>query len=196
MDLKRASQYTHLGQLARERQRRTGLSPFGLRIWSLEEDDFVRALYPDYKALMGALPTRTNGAIRARAQVLGITKKRKTWSGKNASILRRNFSAQTWETLQELLPGFTRKEIASYARTMLGLRRRGQQHSVSSGHPPIDAIRARAKELNLSMSDVDKMARTKKYFQMHQWRSAAGLNGRAVVRAVEALDGHIEVVWH
>jgi hypothetical protein len=63
-----------------------------------------------------------------------------------------------------------------------------------TGFPVIDEIRARALKLRLSMVDLDALARTKRYFQQAGWHGS-GLNGKAICRAIEVLDGEPWPRW-
>jgi hypothetical protein len=45
------------------------------------------------------------------------------------------------------------------------------------------------------MVEVDAMARTKKYFQKGRWWSTGTVSRKALIRAVEALDGKLRVEW-
>src|SRR3981081_2271065 len=49
-------------------------------LWPKAEDDTIRRLYPDYKALRRLLKRRTEWAIKRRAGVIGGRKKSYQWT--------------------------------------------------------------------------------------------------------------------
>jgi hypothetical protein len=67
---------------------------------------------------------------------------------------------------------------------------------VNTGHPVIDQIRQRARYLNLTMSDVDAMSGTKRYFNAAGWLKKPRPNLNAVAKAILALDGEVTAIWH
>jgi hypothetical protein len=140
--------------------------------------------YPDYTALRRALRRRSIHALRGRVRALGIAKKRYRWTAAAVSRLRRIYPTGTRAEILAAFPGTKwqqikdkRKEIKLY---------RARKPPAKTGYPIIDVVRARAFELNISMPELDAMARTKWYFQQKCWRRY-GVNGRAVYRAIEAL---------
>jgi hypothetical protein len=176
---------------AKEQIARAGRSPTGL-LWTKREDEIVRALYPDYDAVLRALKTRTRVAIRTRAMKLGITKRRYPWTAAEIFRLRRLYPKQTAAELQVSFPGVKPAQI----RQMANLRgiTKDRRPLPPTGIAVIDAIRRRAFELNLSMIDVDEMARTGIYFQSSRWRYL-GVRLVQVCRAIQALDGEISPIW-
>ena len=177
---------------ARERMARTGRTPKGHWLWTKKEDDIVRALYPDYKALRRKLRRRTYSAVKNRARTLNVVKRRRMWLASEVSRLRRLYPRATQEELMQAFPGMTWRRIAYKARHV-GIRR-ARRKLVITGHPLIDTIRDRAQNLNLSMVDIDEIAGTKRYFQKAAWCNG-NFNRKAVLRAVEALGGEVSVHW-
>ncbi|AIB27127.1 Hypothetical protein BSSP1_I0255 [Brucella suis bv. 2] len=49
--------------------------------------------------------------------------------------------------------------------------------------------------MNLSMADIDEIAKTKRYFQRPGWAGHKVLNYGNVCKAIIALDGEISVRW-
>lgn len=192
MDLRRVSKDAARAQVQRERCRRRGVNFYGYRIWTKIEDRIVRNLYPDYVALRKALPLRSYWAIQSRACYLGISKKRKPWTSRDLQKLGRIFSQATWAELYQAFPGRTQNEIKSRARKAGYTRPRVYP---KTGVPVLDSIRSRAFSLNLSLLDVDKMARTRSYFSSARPRDIEKLNWKAIRRAVKALDGEVMPTW-
>lgn len=176
---------------ARERMARTGRTPSGHWLWTKEEDGIVRTLYPDYKALRRKLRRRTRYALKARAARLGVIRKNHVWLAAEVSRVRRMYPRATQEELMAALPNLSLSQIRSKASD-IGVRRR--RKLVATGYPLIDAIRERAFEQNLSMVDLDAIARTKRFYQSGGWRGG-NFNRKFVLRAVEALGGEVVVQW-
>lgn len=176
---------------AKEQMLRAGRSPTG-PLWTAREDETIRGLYPDYNAVVRALKRRTLVAVRTRAMKLGITKRRYPWTVAEIYRLRRLYPKQTAAQLQVSFPGVRPAQL----RQMANLRgiTKDRRPLPLTGIPVIDAIRRRAFELNLSMIDVDEMARTGIYFQCSRWRYS-GVRLVQVCRAIEALDGEISAAW-
>lgn len=177
---------------ARERMARTGRTPKGHWLWTKKEDDIVRALYPDYRALQKALRRRTYHALRARARTLDIVKRRRLWLASEVSRLRRMYPKATRHELLTAFPDMAWEKI-TYKGRHVGIYR-ARRRLATTGHPLIDTIRIRAQHLNLSMVDLDAMAGTRRYFQKAAWCNG-NFNRKAVLRAVEVLGGELSVHW-
>lgn len=177
---------------ARERMARTGRTPKGHWLWTRKEDDIVRAFYPDYKALRRKLRRRSYSSIRYRASVLDVIKRRHVWLGSEVQRLRRLYPKANRNTILEAFPGLRWTQIQGKAGHIRVFRHR--ERLCRTGHPIIDLIRDRAFDLNISMVDLDSIARSKTYFQKAGWKTS-GLNRKAILRAVEALGGEVSVQW-
>ncbi|EEP63766.1 Hypothetical protein, conserved [Brucella abortus str. 2308 A] len=59
----------------------------------------------------------------------------------------------------------------------------------------MDQLREQCFKLNLSMADIDEIAKTKRYFQRPGWAGHKVLNYGNVCKAIIALDGEISVRW-
>ncbi len=164
-----------------------------LTLWVPNEDQLVRNLYPDYGALRRKLPHRTYRAIRQRAGALGLSKKRHIWTMAELGRLKKLYQAGAPKdvVLAEFLHA-TWDQISGVAK-FHGFHRKNQKFK-TTGIAIIDAIRDRADKMNISMVDLDAMARTKTYFKKADWHRP-GLNGKCVMRAIEALGGRILVEW-
>jgi hypothetical protein len=98
------------------------------------------------------------------------------------------------EELCSALPRYDWDRIRVQARSRKF--HRPKRKLVATGHPVIDQIKERAQYLNLSMGDVDAMARTKRYFHSAGWNNSSRPNVTAVGKAVLALDGELIANWH
>lgn len=190
MDLRNSNRHASTGQHMRDRIRRSGVVPGGAKVWTDEEDNRLRKHFPDYPAMMKALPNRTRNAIRGRVQVIGIARKYRRWTGRDVLILRKLFPTASWDVILKELPGRTISEIRAYAQRKFLFR---QRHYEPTGYPAIDAIRQRALQHNLSMHDLDELARTNGYFASARWTQS--ITPKYVFRAIEALDGDVMPVW-
>ena len=61
--------------------------------------------------------------------------------------------------------------------------------------PLMDAIRKRSSALGYSLGDLHEVTGTKGRFRRNPWRHVRRINRRFVERAVEALGGHLTIVW-
>lgn len=165
----------------------------GKCIWHPDEDATVRNLYPDYAALQKALPHRTQTSLVSRVGALGIARPRHTWKVNEASRLEKLYPVASREDLLNAFPGLTLKNLECRARTMK--LSRPKRVPARSHLPIINEIVDRAKALNLSPHDVDKIARTGDYFDSRCWRKRKSINAKAVFRAVAALGGRLVVRW-
>lgn len=172
----------------REYMRRTGLTPWGDIMWTKEEDAILKTLHPNYKAIKKALRRRTMPAIRARARKLGLTKKIHIWKGTELMKLRRLYTSNAPRAeILAALPGITWGQIdncAQYHRLY-----RSRKPFKKTGHAALDSVRQYAFEHNISMPELDKMARTKKYFQVGRWVCSGTVSEKAIAKAVKALGG-------
>lgn len=181
------------GDRALARMKRTGTTPDGLRVWTPEELDTLRRLYPNYPAIVQATGRSYNG-VKAKAQQLGLTPKREHWTGAQRLRLRKLFMGDA--TRAEIRDAFpTRNVINVYNMARYFGMRRKRKPFVSTGYLAIDLIRQRCFELGLSMIDLDQMAKTGQFFSKGQW-FRFGPSPRAIHKAVAALDGQLSVVWN
>lgn len=164
------SQYTRdavKAERLRQRIRRIGFTSMGYPLWSENEDTWCRSLYPNYAALVQALPRRSRGAIVKRCGALNITIHIHRWTPLELSRLRKLYQSAPWETLDQAFPFSTRSKIRAIANSY-GFRRPRRPYK-PTGHDIIDCIRERAFDLNVTMRDLDWMCRSK-YFSKAKWR--------------------------
>jgi hypothetical protein len=171
----------------RARMRRTGFTPMGYPLWTKSEDDTLRQLYPDYPAIRRALRRRSHYSIKGRAKTLGETKRKVAhyrWSADAVNRLRKIYPTSTRAEILAAFPGASWQQIKDKRKHIKVYRIR--KPLMPTGYLALDNLRKRAREMNLSMTDLDAMAKTKFYFQKQGWRT--GLNRRIVKRAIEALN--------
>lgn len=192
MQLRWAARGARAAAMARERITRTGVAPGGHPVWTDREMALLAVIFPDYKRAVAVLQRRTYAAVKGRARAMGLTTTRHLWTGAEVSRLRKLFPTADRETLLAAFPGVELGQIKAKARES-GIHRQRRPFK-STGIPPIDQIRARAFKLNISMVDLDDMARTKPYFQKGNWHNG-NISYRAIGRATKALDGLLAVRW-
>jgi hypothetical protein len=165
------------------------------RYWSSQEDDLVRAHYPDHETLRRVLCSRSPDAIRHRAHYLCSVKKRHVWTQVEIAKLRHAYQSHSVVTtsLRSAFPEMTRAQIYSKA-AQLGLRPGRRRALKKHSNPVLNAVLKRIYDLNLSLADLDALSRTSKYFASRIWRRKRP-NDRALRRAVHALDGDLIVQW-
>jgi hypothetical protein len=154
--------------------------------WEDEEDEVVKRLYPDIKAIAKALPKRTIFAIKSRAARHGIRASH-IWTGREIKIIKATFPLGL-EAMCSALPHLSKEQIHARAKG-LGLRRRDAMGSL--GIPPLDAIRDRAKAQGIRLGELGRRLGAGTYFSGRlpyvRWQHIAA--------AAEILGGHIEIVW-
>lgn len=156
--------------------------------WSAEEDDRVRAGYPSYPRLQAQLPHRTLSALKHRARSLGIVRCRHVWT--TVEVRRLIAACERNASRSELLvlfPGLRVSQIVSKARHVNAARRRARL--VAFNVPVLDAIRSRAASRHLSLTELDRQARTGRFFQKSSRRPVL----KHLVRAAALLVGEIRI---
>lgn len=180
-------------QQARRRIRHIGITPLGYQIWTQEEDELCQQFGSDYAALAQKLPNRSYMAIKKRCQKLGLRRRLRAVTAKELSLMRRLVPRGTSNEIQQAFPHRTLNCIKSIC-LYHGIYREKKPYQ-PTGIALIDDIRTRCFENNLSMVDLDDMARTKRYFQNRGWKDSKLPNYAAVYKAVAALDGEISIRW-
>lgn len=177
----------------RRRIQRSGFNMCGQPLWTEKELDLLRKHHPDYKAAMRALKRRSYGGIRAKAQQLGLTIKRKSWTAREVSLLRRVYPTASHEEISELLPNRSWTQIKSAAGYHKIYRKR--KPFKGTGISVLDQIRERSFELRYSMVDLDALSHSKSYFAKGNWHRG-WVNQKAVAKAIKALDGEMKAGWN
>ena len=176
----------------RSRVQREGYTMSGQKVWNEAEDELLRSLFPDYKAIVKALPHRTYFACRTRARTLGLVVARPPFTAKELSLIRRLYPAADRDELLARLPGRDWGRITAFAQRH-GVRRLPKTYK-PTGVQVLDQIRSRCRELNYTMPDLDKLIRSKGYFGKANW-SRGHIHHRDIGRAVRALFGELKADW-
>ena len=191
--------YRHLGRglagadALRRYRERTGTVGRD-KVWSDEETETLRRLYPDYKAAMKALPGRTYGAIKFHAMKHGIARRRHVWT--NIEVARLRKLAAAGASNKQLFAGFPEFREQQILGKLYHCRmKRPRRQFRSTGHPLLDALRSRCHALGLSMVDVDDIARTRRYFTGQTWLKRQAVDVAKVAKAIDALGGTLSVSW-
>lgn len=180
------------GELAKERMRRSGITPRGRKLWSDKDDEILKTLYPSYAAMRTQLPERTLRALQARCEVLGITKKLHWWQASEVAKLRRLYPSASQTKLREEFPGLTSKAIER-AAARNGIHRAKRRYK-RTGSLPMDQILTRIEEIGWTLVDLDAESKTGRYFRSGCWRGCRP-NFSKLAKAVRALDGELIVSW-
>ena len=193
MELRWAARGARMAAMARERIAKTGMAPGGHPVWTDREMALLAVIFPDYQRAVAVLERRTYAAVKNRARSMGLTDCRHIWTGAAVARLRKLYHTVDRETLMAAFPSVPYHKIKYKAKHIgICIRRRPFKHT---GFPALDQIRTRAFDLNVSMVELDAMAKTKTYFQRCGWIGRPKPNYRAIGRAAEALDGLVAVRW-
>jgi hypothetical protein len=158
--------------------------------WTSHEDERLRTLYPRYDLLRVALPHRSLSALKHRVRRLGIVRRRHIWTNLEIRRLHEAFENHVSDReLEGLFPSLRLSQIKAKAGHIRAPHRRSQQ--VIFGVQALDAIRQRAKAEGLSNVELDRRARTGKFFQ----KSSRKPMLKQIARAVALLGGEVSIVW-
>lgn len=169
----------------------SGKTQFGQWVWTKEEDDVVRRVYPDHARLQTLLRRRTPLAIKIRARGLGLGKPLCFWTANEITKFKRRYQEAT---KAELIAEFPRHDWKMMRRKAwkLGVRRPRYQPK-TTGKPVLDQIRKRAADLRISLRDLDDICSSRSHFRRS---TQCQSNYRNVwLRAIAALGGRVEIVW-
>ncbi|MBN9598024.1 MAG: hypothetical protein J0G36_22075 [Afipia sp.] len=170
--------------------RRKGFTPCGYKIWSRSEEAYVKRHYPDLERIQRCVPHRTSRAIQAKAFKLGVTRKCKPWTAAKVLLLRKLWVRGSRDDISRAFPEYSWGRLRAKASS-LRLRRPSQQ--LPAIHPLIEEIRARGRKLDLTLTDIDHLTKNRSYFTSSRLKTNPHIE--PLLRAIEALDGHIEIVW-
>ena len=158
--------------------------------WSAGEDATLRKLYPDYRALREHLPQRTIAALKNRIRAIGIARRRHIWTNLEVARLRKAYvDGMRGSDLMALFPGLQLSQIEKKARHIRADRR--EPSRAYFGEPALDAIRNRSKEMRISLVELDRLARTGRYFQSSSRRAFL----KPIVRAARIMDAEVRIEW-
>lgn len=167
----------------------------GKKLWTEEELELLGRGFPDIDSICKALPQRTRRAIASQCLKLGLRQKQiHFWTAAEISKLRRMYPSAPKDEICKTFAHSTWINIRQVARYH-GIRRARKPYK-PTGYAPLDQLRERCFELNYTMPDLDKISKTKRYFQKANWTVNKRINHKAVGRAIEALDGQIRAEWN
>ncbi|MGC4252404.1 MAG: hypothetical protein QM605_13335 [Sphingobium sp.] len=158
--------------------------------WSDGEDALLRACYPDYSVLRAHLPHRTLSALKHRVRAIGIVKRRHIWTNREVVRLRLAYEEGVTDLeLAALFPQLRLCQVKSKASHIGAVRCRPKP--VRFDVPALDAIRARSVEMRLSFVELDRHAKTGRYFQ----KSCRRPSLKHIVRAAAFLGAEVLIEW-
>lgn len=167
---------------------RTGVTYAGHKVWTSPEIETLRRQYPDYQAMAAALPHRTLSAIKTKTVRLKIARTRRVWAHSEFSSIKPPYAhGVRMAAILPAVPGKSAPQVYSKAASKKVRRPRRRPKLV--GFAIVDAIRQRAFDLRLSMTDLDLMLGSKTYF-----RRPRSENWRLLHRAIVLLGGKVHVV--
>ena len=172
-------------------QRMTAASPrkSGSR-WSKAEDGVVWKAYPDYVVMRGRLPWRSLAAVKHRAAFLGAVQRRHVWTQTEVRKLSALVAANTPNA--ELALAFPYLGLGQITAKIRHLRLPCRKPQLANfAEKAIGEVRRRAVDKGLSLRELDRLARTKRYFQ----KSTRRLVLEYVARAAIVLGGEIRIEW-
>lgn len=156
--------------------------------WTAAEDHLVQLYYPDYSAICVSLPERTYHALRNRVRALGIQKTRRRWT--TVDVKKYVRGRQAGLSLGQMLPEFPGVTKQQLQRRMAAIALVSKRLRPLDD-PLLDDIRLRATAARLSLRDLDRLAKSGRYFQRCNRTRVA----RHLARAVLALGGQVDVTW-
>jgi hypothetical protein len=180
------------GERTRRRILREGMTMAGQKLWTDVECETVREHVPDYDAIAKLLPHRTRAAIVTQAAKMGLRKSINIWTGAQISKLRKLYPRASKEEICATFAFSSWVNICQVAR--YHKLSRARKPYKPTGVPALDGLLEKCVEANMRLADLDMECRTKKYFHNHKWRYRR-LNYNRFIKAVELLDGKIEVRW-
>jgi hypothetical protein len=177
---------------ARARIQFEGRTPNGHPVWTAEEDQIVRDLFPDYVAMKKCLRRRSRQALHSRATKLKLTRSISLWTTHEVSRLRKRWRDATRAELIAEFQRHTWCSIQNKGRTF-GIRRRPWKPKLT-GQRMLDDIRQRAADLRISLTDLDRICVGRRYF-LKSSRGSQKPRRNVLLRAIAALGGRVEIVW-
>lgn len=164
----------------------------GHSLWTDAEREIIRSLAPDYDSIAKLLPNRSRKSIRHQASRLGFARRMHLWTGAELAKLRKLYPTARKEVICAEFPHSPWGNIAQVANYH-GFRRARKPYK-PTGNESIDGLLVKCMEANLRYLDLDKICRSKSYFQRANWRYQKP-NYNRIVKAIEYLEGKISVHW-
>lgn len=194
MNFARASAYANTAARMRALTRARGVTSLGHALWTEEEDEICRRLYPDYVKLRAALTGRSCYAIQSRCRELKVAKRCPPWTGADIAKLRKLYPTSSWDCLKAAFPHRGPIGIRDRAHA-LGVYRKKPAYA-PTGDSVLDELRAECLRQKISMCDLEIIANGKGYFVNKGWRGARGsINMNRIAKAVRELGGTLTIDW-
>lgn len=176
------------------KSRRSGFMPNGTRLYTAQDCEMIRALYPDVE-LLARLLGRTKKSIADKAGKMGgMRRPQYRWTAEDCLRLRKHWARSTRQELAMLFPKSPHCTLQYKAR-QLGLPHREQSIRLTPDKI-VNQIRARCRFLNLSFSDLDKMMKVDGVFRRAAHRP---VSANRAYKAIRLLDGSLNrdgsVTW-
>lgn len=150
----------------------------------------MREVYPDYGLMRRHLPHRSLAALKKRAANLGVVWPRHVWKRTEVQNLSRLVAEGASNAeLMHAFPHLRLEQIASKISHLRLPRRKPRLAWFEDA--AIREVRRRAAEKDLSLRELDRRARTKRYFQA----STRRLVLKHVASAVAVLGGEMCIEW-
>lgn len=167
----------------------TGRTIAGDSVWTTDELDILRRLYPDRLALSVSLPRRTAAAMSHKARKIGLVPPLRIWADEDAVRLRHPYvTGIPISVLAQMFADKSSRQIWRKAYAM-GYRR-PRRPPKPTELPLVDSIRRRAFDLRITMTELDAFIGRKRYFV-----GARHVDWRAIQRAMVLLGGMPTVSW-
>jgi hypothetical protein len=150
----------------------------------------VRDAYPNYALMRRRLPHRSLAALKHRAAILDVVRRRHVWT--NIEVDRLTSLVPAGASNVELTAAFPHlrlRQITEKARHLRLPRRKVRL--VKFDDPTLSAVRKRAIDVGMSLRRLDQAARTGRYFQ----KSTRRLVLAHVARAAVVLGGETLIEW-
>lgn len=162
--------------------------------WTPEEDDLVRTHFQDRRKLEAMLPHRTASAIKTRVRELQLTLHTRyiAITAKDSALIRK--LAKTCRTYEEVAATIGLSTGTVYSH----MQRYGiiiaKSAPKMTGFPLVDAVRQRAFQLKLSLSDLDRsLGYRMKHFS--KCNGAHKISVGQINNAAKALGGRLVILW-
>lgn len=173
---------------SRRRMQLLGVTPNGHPLWEPREIEAVVGLYPAYQSIFPELERRTHPAVYSKAGRLGITRPRAPALTDNEIMrLRKVYPKGTRAEIEIAFPSHTYAAIARAANAR-GIYR-AKRRIGPTGIRLLDQVLERAFRDNLSLTELDEIARTGTYFRRRRWRTVPDTYMHCL--AARALGGRI-----
>lgn len=175
----------------RQRARRLGLS--SNTRWTPEEDQLLRAIYPDLLVLKAKLPLRTKFALRHRAGALGLQKVRNRWTGAEEQRLKTYSASMSRQEACAMFPGRPPEDV-SVRMVKLGLLTKHKHHN-PTGIPLLDQIRQRCFDSKIPYKVLGRAAGNAFALYGKSYKYTDHIQTATIGRAVDLLGGEFYAEW-